>query len=1132
MKKKYKSILDLLKSIFIFFIPLLLGVDSAFGQFSGICYQDNDGDGFGNPNVVGPQGLLGCNVGFVTNNFDCDDTKKDINPNTVWYKDLDNDGYTDYVTITQCNRPNGYKLKSDVLETSDCNDNDHTVNKAKWWFADFDNDGFCPDLSIAKQINSCSRPFGYKLSSEIAFSPDFLDCNDNDSLQKPNQQWYPDVDGDGFPGSITPTIQCLKPSGFVLAKELKQITLDCNDTNPAVFPGLWYEDKDGDGLITGNFVYACNKPPDYIFLPGGGGLIDCDDTDARATIVQGWYADLDGDRHGGNRITACKPPVGYFTQFELLSINDCNDNDNKIYPNAPELCDGKDNNCNGIIDELACCPTGPFIFVNANATGANNGSSWANAYTKLQDALELARRCPSVTSVWVAKGVYYPDEGYGITDNNRTATFTGRNNLLVIGGFDGNEFLLSQRKMENIPATILNGDILKNGDFRASYNVVRLDGLDSTFRLDGFTIINGNASSPADPLAYQRSGAGMVVLNGNPTISNCYFRGNAAIRGAAIANLGGAAFFTNCVITGNNQANTTVGAVYNSNASPTFLHCTIATNNVGSDIFYNDVNVSAKVYNCIIRGATPAISGPGSTLAITSIIQSATVWPGIVNSNADPLFVNEAGRNFSLMPCSPAIDIANAFTFNPFTDIAGAPRTINGLPDIGAFERRSVQVLYVNAAATGNGDGSSWLNAMSSLQQAMASNCAKVTQLWVARGTYKPAVGTNRDSAFVMRNNLAIYGGFAGTETLLSQRNWRLNPTILSGDVGVQNNIADNSFNIIRNNNNGLNATAILDGFTITGGNANGGTYLANRGGGINNYLSSPAIANCQFLGNNAVEYGGAMFNQGSTATVINSVFMGNTALYGGGLYNESAATELINCTMSGNAVAVTGAAMYTFGTVSPEVTNSIIWGNGSGIQNAGGATPIVTNSIVQGGYAGTGNLNADPAFMQQPAIGLGQLGDLRLLFCSPARNAGNNAALPIGTSLDLAGFNRIFSTTVDMGAYEAQNSGGLIIYVDANASGNNDGTSWANAFTNLEAALNDMNLCNLGTALTLQIAAGTYTFPVGKNVRIDNLNATILGGYPTGGGTRNPSANNVIIKGEVRVLKNVSMNGVRVDKQ
>ncbi|MCC6762400.1 MAG: hypothetical protein IT252_14370, partial [Chitinophagaceae bacterium] len=746
-------------------------MSSIIAQGTGLirCYADRDNDGYGNPNdFVLTDALNGCgffsNIYKVANGLDCDDTNSDFNPNTKWYFDPDGDKFVTGATfIQQCTRPSpqyftqremyfGITIFCEIIMTQfdltrmiDCDQNSKQVTGSfKFWLPDNDQDG-APSSKTNYYI-SCDTPRilsgparWVEVGDRVICAPATieLDCNDNDPLQKPGQGWYLDGDNDGFPLNNTPEfVQCLKPAGpYKLLSQLTSLNEDCNDLNAAVFPGLWYEDKDGDGLITGNFVYACTKPPGYIFLPGGGGLIDCDDTDVRATIVQSWYADLDGDRHGGNRITACKPPVGYFTQFELLSINDCNDNDNKIYPNAPELCDGKDNNCNGIIDELACCPTGPFIFVNANATGANNGSSWANAYTKLQDALELARRCPSVTSVWVAKGVYYPDEGYGITDNNRTASFTGRNNLLVIGGFDGNEFLLSQRKMENIPATILNGDILKNGDFRASYNVVRLDGLDSTFRLDGFTIINGNASSPADPLAYQRSGAGMVVLNGNPTISNCYFRGNAAIRGAAIANLGGAAFFTNCVITGNNQANTTVGAVYNSNASPTFLHCTIATNNVGSDIFYNDVNVSAKVYNCIIRGATPAISGPGSTLAITSIIQSATVWPGIVNSNADPLFVNEAGRNFSLMPCSPAIDIANAFTFNPFTDIAGAPRAINGLPDIGAFERMSVQILYVNAAATGNGDGSSWLNAMSSLQQALASNCAKVTQLWVARGT-------------------------------------------------------------------------------------------------------------------------------------------------------------------------------------------------------------------------------------------------------------------------------------------------------------------------------------------------------------------------------------------------------------
>ena len=1064
----------------------------------------------------------------------------------------------------QCTRPTGgYKLASELnsavgnsnyscgpivispnyTNTFDCNDivaNPFSLLKA--WFLDNDQDSAIAGFS--KYYVSCNAPPDGKnyISSEFLNSPvggniycRFKeDCNENNSLENIVQGWYLDGDNDGFPLNNTPEfVQCLKPAGpYKTLSQLTSLNEDCNDTNPAIFPGIWYEDKDGDGLITGNFVHACTKPTGYIFLPGGGGLIDCDDTDARATIVQSWYADLDGDRHGGNRITACKPPVGYFTQFELLSINDCNDNDNKIYPIAPELCDGKDNNCNGIIDELACCPPGAIVFVNSNATGANNGSSWTNAYTKLQDGLELARRCISVTAVWVAKGVYYPDEGYGITDNNRAATFTGKNKLSVIGGFEGNELMMSQRNMDNIPSTVLNGDIVKNGDFRKSYNVVRIDGLDSTFILDGFTITNGNASSPADPLAYQRSGAGMVVLNGNPTISNCYFRGNAAIRGAAIANLGGAAWFTNCVISGNNQANVTVGAVYNSNASPTFLHCTIAANNVGSDIFYNDANVSAKVYNCIIRGATPAISGPGNTLAITSIIQSATVWPGIVNSNGDPLFVNETGRNFLLMPCSPAIDIANAFTFNPVTDVLGAPRAINGLPDIGAFERRSVQVLYVNTAATGNGDGSSWLNAMSSLQHALASNCAKVTQLWVARGTYKPAVGTNRDSAFVMRNNLAIYGGFAGTETLLSQRNWNSNLTILSGDIGVPVVASDNSYNIVRNNNNSLNNTAILDGFTITAGNASSSTYVESVGGAIFNRGGSAVYRNCTLRGNQARVYAGGFFSETGSPLLINSVIAGNVAGTGAGAYSEASTANIINCTFAGNLSSSGGAAFHSFGPGVTNIRSCIMWGNSSGIGLWNNSTaPVVSNTLVQGNYTGTGNLNVDPLFILQPVPGLFNVGDLRLIGCSPAVNAGSNIAMPASVTTDLAGLPRVANTIIDMGAYERQTSAtSVIIYVDASARGNNSGENWANAYNNISSAITELNFCNPGT--TIQVATGTYAAPLNTTYNFDKLDATLLGGFPAGGGTRNPVANPVTVRGNVQVLKPVRMDGIRVQKQ
>jgi hypothetical protein len=226
---------------------------------------------------------------------------------------------------------------------------------------------------------------------------------------------------------------------------------------------------------------------------------------------------------------------------------------------------------------------------------------------------------------------------------------------------------------------------------------------------------------------------------------------------------------------------------------------------------------------------------------------------------------------------------------------------------------------------------------------------------------------------------------------------------------------------------------------------------------------------------------------------------------------------------------------MYSYGTPKATVRNSIVWGNANnGIFTAAAdnSTPVeVSHSIVQGGYTGTANLNEDPRFNAQAPIGLGQLGDLRLLFCSPGFNTGNNADIPADVTTDLAGFVRISGSAIDRGAYERSIGAGLDIYVDANASGANDGTNWTNAFTSLQAALSDMNLCNGGASLTIHMAAGTYAFPPALQIVIDNLNGRIFGGYPAGGGTRNAAANPVIIRGEVRILKNALIDGVRMEK-
>ena len=161
---------------------------------------------------------------------------------------------------------------------------------------------------------------------------------------------------------------------------------------------------------------------------------------------------------------------------------------------------------------------------------------------------------------------------------------------------------------------------------------------------------------------------------------------------------------------------------------------------------------------------------------------------------------------------------------------------------------------HVTTTGDDTKDGMTWVKAVT-LQHALATAVTDDV-IWVAAGTYKPTTTIDRNISFVMKNNFAIYGGFNGTETLLSQRDWGTNVTIVSGDIGAAGN-ADNSYNVVKNLDNSLNSTAKLDGFTITGGNANGGfivpTSPLNCGAGMYNSQSSPEITNCIFSGNAAI---------------------------------------------------------------------------------------------------------------------------------------------------------------------------------------------------------------------------------------------------------------------------------------
>ena len=381
-------------------------------------------------------------------------------------------------------------------------------------------------------------------------------------------------------------------------------------------------------------------------------------------------------------------------------------------------------------------------------------------------------------------------------------------------------------------------------------------------------------------------------------------------------------------------------------------------------------------------------------------------------------------------------------------------------------------VLYVNAAATGANDGSSWTDAYTDLQAAIAAAVA-TDEIWVAAATYEPTATANRALSFALKNGVGIYGGFAGTETQRDQRDPVANVTLLSGDIGGTGT-SDNSYHVVTVDGS-VTLSGVLDGFTITAGQADGtdpddrgagmaisggGPTLANlrftfnfannQGGGLRVTLGSPRLTNCSFLFNavsSAGAGGGLKMGAGSNVVCTNCVFRSNSvqnAFVGGGAIESSGNLTLVNCIVAQNSPSGahfilgdnhsiqdctfannTAYAIGLFQSNANAMNNTIVWGNATGgVFNDGSSSLSVSYSDHQDGAIGAGNINADPGFLAPPA-------DLRPGAGSPVVDAGNNAAVPVGVTTDVAGLPRFFNDPavvdtgagtppiVDMGAHE-----------------------------------------------------------------------------------------------------------------
>jgi hypothetical protein len=306
---------------------------------------------------------------------------------------------------------------------------------------------------------------------------------------------------------------------------------------------------------------------------------------------------------------------------------------------------------------------------------------------------------------------------------------------------------------------------------------------------------------------------------------------------------------------------------------------------------------------------------------------------------------------------------------------------------------------YVDFRADGKNDGSSWEDAYHDLMDAIAA-AQSGQEIWVAAGVYTP--GTTRAASFVLQHGVAVYGGFKGTEDYRQQRNPRANVTVLSGEIGDPSIKTDNVYHVITTAStfaDPLDETAVIDGFTITGGYANG-EGQDDKGGGFRNDYGTPSLVNLNFVDNYAVNHGGALVTQynSNPLTVVNSTFSGNHSTNNAGGIANIANIKVVNSSFVGNTGNNGGGIVSLTGTQT-EVYNSILWDNqGNDISLQGTATATVTYSIVDGGFAGGSHiLTSDPQFLDAdgPDDIYGTFDDdLHVQATSPAIDAGDIAEL------------------------------------------------------------------------------------------------------------------------------------------
>ena len=563
---------------------------------------------------------------------------------------------------------------------------------------------------------------------------------------------------------------------------------------------------------------------------------------------------------------------------------------------------------------------GKIIYVDDNANGLNNGSSWENAYIHLQDAFTDAYNSARPLEIRAAQGTYTPDQGDGHTPGDRESAFNIRNGINLIGGYAGWGVDDPNERNIELYQTILSGD-LDGNDVNVnepndlpdeptrnenSYHVVISSRTDQTAILDGFTITSGNANGPRvsegrsltdDERYFLQFGAGMYCVNSNLIVTNCTFSGNVGNKGGGMYSSYGNPTLTNCIFIGNsanyggglfnindsnsimenctfsgNVAYTRGGGIYNEHSSSILSNCTFSENEAdyGGGIF-NIYDSNSIMDNCTFSGNTTKYRGGG-----------------IYNERSNAIISN---CTFS----ENEADYGGGILNEGFYDYYFYDYEYNLILDNCTFSRNTV-----------NNSGGGIYNNENSL---MVSNCT-------------------------FSENEANYGG------------------------GMYNNVFyHNNYNY-DGSNSILTDCTFVDNLSRLDG---GGIY--NRIDSQDMIVNSLTLNNCIFRGNIAEDNGGGIFSfkqySEFNIEINNCIFSNNSAKkYGGAFHNYyHADANFANCTFAenlsahGNSIACTSGSSSEISGGNIELTNCILWDDSS-IWNDNGSLIFLTYNNVKGGQS------------------------------------------------------------------------------------------------------------------------------------------------------------------------------------